>query len=148
MSGKLVVTVTGPTLPFTIVFWLWEKQHVPGFKAILDLICKCWVFRVLWPTCVISEPSMGDSTDLLDQLLLDNDICGKPSLVAQMVMHLPAMWETQVWSLDQEGPLEKEMATHSSTLAWRIPWTEELGGLQSLGSQRVRNNWVTNMHIW
>ena len=51
-----------------------------------------------------------------------------PSLVAQMVKNLPAMWETWVWSLGREDPLEKEMATHSSTLAWRIPWTEAPGG--------------------
>ena len=59
------------------------------------------------------------------------------SLIAQMVKRLPAMWETQVRSLGQEDPLEKEMATHSSTLAWKIPWTEEPGRLQSTGSQRV-----------
>ena len=59
------------------------------------------------------------------------------SLVAQMVKNLPAMWETQVRSLGQEDPLEKGMTTHSSILAWRIPWTEEPGGLQSMGSKRV-----------
>ena len=59
------------------------------------------------------------------------------SLVTQMVNRLPAMWETRIQSLGQEDPLEKEMAAHSSILAWRIPWTEEPGGLQSLGSQRV-----------
>ena len=59
------------------------------------------------------------------------------SLVAQLVKNLPAMQETWVRSLGQEDPLEKETATHSSILAWRIPWTEKLGGLQSLGSQRV-----------
>ena len=58
-------------------------------------------------------------------------------LVAQLVKHLPAMQETQVRSLEWEDPLEKDMATHSSILAWKIPWTEERGGLQSLGSQRV-----------
>ena len=63
------------------------------------------------------------------------------SLVTQRVKHLPAMWETWVWSLGQEDPLEKEMATHYSILAWRIPWMEEPGGLQSTGSQRVGNNW-------
>ena len=57
--------------------------------------------------------------------------------MAQRLKHLPAMQETWVRSLGREGPLEKEMATHSSILAWRIPWTEELGGLQSTGSQRV-----------
>ena len=55
------------------------------------------------------------------------------------------MWETWVWSLGPEDPLEKEMATHSSILAWRIPWTEEPGGLQSTGSQRVGHNWVTSL---
>ena len=54
-----------------------------------------------------------------------------------MVKRLFAVWETRVLSLGQEDPLEKEMATHSSTLAWKIPWMEEPGGLQSMGSQRV-----------
>ena len=62
------------------------------------------------------------------------------SLVAQMVKHLTAMQETQVRSLGWEDPLEKEMATHSSTLAWKIPWREDPGRLQSMGSQRVRHN--------
>ena len=57
-----------------------------------------------------------------------------------MVKCLPAMQETRVRSLGQEDPLEKEMATHSSTLAWKIPWTEEPGRLQSMGLQRVRHN--------
>ena len=57
-----------------------------------------------------------------------------------MVKHLPAMWETQVQPLGWEDLLEKEMATHSSILAWKIPWTGEPGGLQSMGSQRVRHD--------
>ena len=63
-----------------------------------------------------------------------------PSLVAQMVKNLPAIWETQVQCVSKEDPLEKEMATHSSILAWRIPWTEDSGDLQSMGSQRLRHN--------
>ena len=59
------------------------------------------------------------------------------SLVAQLVKSLSAIQETWVQSLGWEDPLEKEVATHSSILAWRIPWTEEPGGLQSMGSQRV-----------
>ena len=59
------------------------------------------------------------------------------SLVAQRIKRLPAMQQTRVRSLGWEDPLEKEMATHSSILAWRIPWTEEPGGLQSMRSQRV-----------
>ena len=62
------------------------------------------------------------------------------SLVAQRLKHLPAMQETWVRSMGREDPLEKEMAPHSSILAWRIPWTEEPGGLQSTGSPRVRHN--------
>ena len=65
---------------------------------------------------------------------------------SSVVKNLPAvqeMQETQVWFLDQEDSLEKEMATYSSILAWEIPWTEESGGLQSRGSQRVRHDWVT-----
>ena len=58
------------------------------------------------------------------------------SLVAQTAKCLPAMWETQVQSLGRKDPLEKEMATHSSTLAWKIPWIEEPGKLQSMGSLR------------
>ena len=57
--------------------------------------------------------------------------------MAQRVKHLPEIQETWVRSLGREDPLEKEMATHSGTLAWRIPWTEEPGGLQSMGLQRV-----------
>ena len=57
-----------------------------------------------------------------------------------MVKHLPTMWETQVQSLGWEDPLEKEMATHSSALAWKTPWMEEPGRLPSMGSQRVGHN--------
>ena len=67
--------------------------------------------------------------------------------VVQTVKNPPAMQETQVRSLAWKDPLEKGMATHSSILAWRIPWTEEPGGLQSMGSRRVGHNWVTNTHI-
>ena len=65
------------------------------------------------------------------------------SLVAQIVKNPPAMRETWVPSLGWEDPLEEEMATHSSILAWRFPWTEEPGGLQSMRLQRVGHNWAT-----
>ena len=67
------------------------------------------------------------------------------SLVAQIDKHLPTMQETQVWSLGQEDLLAKEMATHSSTLAWKIPWMEEPGRLYSMQLQRVGHNWVTHL---
>ena len=71
----------------------------------------------------------------------------RASLVAQRLKHLPGMWETRVWSLGREDPLEKEMATHPSALAWRIPRREEPGRLQSTGSQRVGHDWVTSLHF-
>ena len=78
---------------------------------------------------------------------LDKDFMTKgASLVSQSVKNLPAIWETQVWSLGQEGPLEKGMATHSSILAWRIPFTEEPSGLQSIESQRVKHDWADLAH--
>ena len=71
------------------------------------------------------------------------------SLVAHTVKNLPAMWEIWVWSLGWEDPLKEGMATHSSTLAWRIPWTEVPGRLQSLALQRVGHDWAikhTSVH--
>ena len=78
---------------------------------------------------------------LLLQVLLE------ASLVAQMVKRLLAMWETWVRSLGWEDPLEKEMATHFSILAWKITWMEEPGMLQYMGSQRVRHDWVTSLSL-
>ena len=65
--------------------------------------------------------------------------------MAQMVKNPPTMQETWVQYLGGEDPLEKGMATYSSILAWRIPWTGKPGGLQSMGSQRVRHDWMTNV---
>ena len=71
---------------------------------------------------------------------LEASLAIRASLVAQMVKNPPAMQETWVWSLVGKIPLEKGIATHSSILAWRIPWTEEYGGQRSMGSQRVGHN--------
>ena len=65
-----------------------------------------------------------------------------------MVKNPATVQETQVWSLGQEDPWEREMATHSSIPAWEIPWTEEPGGLQSMGLQRIGHNWVTHTEHW
>ena len=73
-----------------------------------------------------------------------------PSSPVSMVKYPPAtqeMHKTWIWSLGQKDPLEKEMATHSSIHAWRIPWTEESRGLQSMKSQRVRHDWATNTSV-
>ena len=72
------------------------------------------------------------STSKKQQTFLDQDFHS-----GSVVQNPSAVWETKVQSLGQEDPLEQEMATHSSILAWRIPWTEESGGLQSMGPQRV-----------
>ena len=79
-----------------------------------------------WP----SEPGVAGSSLTWNSMI-------QASLVAQMVKNLTTVQETQVCSLGLENPLEESMANHSSVLAWRIPWTEEPGGLQSMGSQRV-----------
>ena len=70
------------------------------------------------------------------------------SLVAQRVKRLPTMRETWVRSLGQEDPLEKAMAPHSSTLAWKTPWTEKPGRLQSMGSPRVGHDWATSLSLF
>ena len=75
-------------------------------------------------------------------------LCQVLPLVAQRLKHLPPMQETRVRSLGWEDPLEKEMVTHSSILAWRIPWTEEPGRLQSTGSQRVGHDWATSLSLF
>ena len=99
-----------------------------------------------------SASSVGDSSSVSGLGRSAGEGIGYPlqyswaSLVAQMVKNLPAMWETRVWSLGWEGPLGKGMATYTSILAWRIPWTQEPGGLQSVGSQRVGHDWATNTH--
>ena len=69
-------------------------------------------------------------------------------LVAQLLKNPPAMQETPGWSLGQKDPLEKGWATHSSVLAWRSPWTEEPGGLQPMGLQRLRYDWATNTTLF
>ena len=70
-----------------------------------------------------------------------------PIVMAQTVKWLSIMRETWVWSLGREDPLEKEMAIHSYTIAWKIPWTEEPGSLQSMRSQRVRQDWATSLSL-
>ena len=125
---------------------------------------SAWPCLLLLPTlrCALQHnlTASGDRTFQLPSLLgafthagplmempslffsLANTYFSLASFVTQMVKNLPTMQETRVWSLGQEDLLEKGMATHSSIIAWKIPWREELGGLQSMGSQRVRHNWM------
>ena len=108
----------------TIPSFIDSVKHVGWLPRFLSCVRGCGT-QSLFSRCFQSR-----STKLL-------------SLVAQMVKNLPAVWETQVWSLGQEAPLEKGIATHSSILAWRIPWTVEPGGLQSMRLQRVGHSWAT-----
>ena len=103
-----------------------------GSTGLISLLSK-------WLSRVFSSTTIWNTSSLALSLLW-------ASLVAQMRKNLAAMWEPWIWSLDWENPLEKGVATHSSTLAWRIPWTEEPGWLQSMGSQRVGHDWVTFTH--
>ena len=109
--------------------WVLEGRNQ---GIVLSLFTSLWDY---WVLEVRSPPWLG-------QLDFFN---GRSSLVAQMVKNLPAMQETWVQSLDGEDPLEEEIATHSSILAWRIPGTEEPGG-QSPWGHGVGHNWVTNIH--
>ena len=79
--------------------------------------------------------------------LMSAFLLGQASPVAQMVKRLSAMQETRAWSLGREDPLEKEMAAHSSILAWKIPWMAEPGRLPSTGLQRVGHNWATSLSL-
>ena len=96
------------------------------------------------PSCLLCSPGSLGPLPVLSLQCSDLYYCVPPfsgaSLVAQMVKSLPAMWETQIKSQGWEDLLEKEMASRSSILAWKIPWTEEPGGLQSMGSQRVEHD--------
>ena len=134
----------------------------PGFSLVLTN--NCFKSVVFFFTCIfLYVPSFFLRCTHFFKILLFNStnpcmwyqvICQlvymeKVSLIAQTVKRLPTVWETRVRSLHQEDPLEKEMATHSSMLAWKILWTEEPGRLQSVGSQRVEHDWATWLDfIW
>ena len=90
--------------------------------------------------CCLWGPTESDTTEAMQQ---QQHSMFWASLVAQLAKNPSAMWETWVQSLVWEDPLEEGMAVHPSILAWRIPWTEEPGGLQSMGLQRIRHDWAT-----
>ena len=107
--------------------------------VILFICSWIWFFTILLG--IFTSMSMSDTS-----LWFSYNVFGA-SLEAQTVKRLPAMREARVWFLGREDPLEKEMAIHSSTLAWKIPWTEEPDRLQSMGSQRVGFDWATSLYI-
>ena len=104
------------------------------------------VFSVL-PVCRVCLTGYSNSSSMASTTVEIIIHKAQSSLVAQMVKHLSIMWETWVQSLGWEDPLEKEMAIHCSTIAWKIPWTEEPGRLQSTVSQRVGYDWVTSLSL-
>ena len=106
------------------------KRSSAGWKGQVTLLQDEILFKML-PQMTVRLPGVGP--EFVPDLQA-------PFCTAQIAKDLPAVQETQVQSLDQKDPLQKEMATHPNILAWRIPWTEELGRLQSLESQRVGNN--------
>ena len=118
--------------------FLLRQDYVHFFSKIS--IVFFWKFFVVF----LIPPKFSKMPSSFSFNLLDSHFPLWASLIAQLVKNLPAVQETQVWSLGWEDPLEKEMATHSSTLAWKITWTEKPGGLQSMGLQRVEHDWVTN----
>ena len=123
------------------------KSYCPKVKAISPApivhASLCSLADQDSPHCPLSFIQFSLSCLFILFLLSTSHFC-RASLVAQLIKNLPAMQETWFWSLGQEDALEKGMATHSSILAWRIPWREKPGGLQSVESQRVGHSWATN----
>ena len=123
-----------------------EGQRIDAFEL------WCWrrLLRAPWTARRSNQLRSSNFKYSLEGLMLKlklqyvGHLMKTTSLLEKTLM--PGMWETRVWSLGWEDPLEEEMATHSSTLAWRIPWREEPGRLQSMGSQRVGHDWATSLH--
>ena len=115
---------------------------------------KRFKIRYCSSVCIESACSAGDPGSILWGRRFAGEGIGCPlqyswtSLMTQTVKNPPTMQETWVWSLGWEDPLEKAMAPHSSTLAWKIPWTEDLGRLQSMGLQRVGHDWAASLSQW
>ena len=122
---------------FTFMHWRKKWQPTPGFLPGESLGWGSLVGCCLWVT---------QGRTRLKQL--SSKLLWRASLVAQRVKNVRAMQEMQVQSLGLEDPLEKGMTTHSSILAWKISWTEEPGGLQSMGSLRVRHDWTILLSLF
>ena len=148
----------------TLGLWIFFPFHYT-ISDLRHLVCKMNMLKTIvkWPSFgtelqVDSKTSFKSNISMMEcvinidfftsiyQLIccLTNTLEFRTSLVAHSVKRMPTMQETRVQSLGQEDLLEKEMATHCSILAWKIPWTEQPGGLQSMGSQRVIHNWAPN----
>ena len=131
---------------FVCFAWRTTVEHFPTpprSEHATTLHYPCCVYKVMGVGTHWSEHVVGRISCRLAGMRWE---LKRAFLVTQMVKHLPAMQETWVWSLGWEDPLEKEMATQSSILAWRISWAEKPGRPQSMGLQRVGHNWATNAH--
>ena len=152
--GKHCIPAPPPPTPHTHTcfhiatfqeFLKWQDWH-PGFTKFTPSSKVSWVHAIqrqyaIWEH--IDLPRFGLPMPLSDPYPM---LPPGTSLVAQMLRGVPVTRETSVQSLGWEDPMEKQMATHSSTLAWKIQWMEEPGQLQSTESQRIRHDWITSLH--
>ena len=128
------------------LFQILKDDAVKLLHSICQQIRKTQQWPQDWKRSVfILIPKKGNAKECSNYRTIA--LISHTSLVVQTVKRLPAVWETPVRSLGREDPLEKEMTTHSRTLAWKIQWTKEPGRLQSIGSQRVGHNWATSLHF-
>ena len=144
----LVSIVQCPTEDEMFGWHHWLNWHEFGWTAGVGdgqgglVCCGSWGHKESDMTEQLNWTEMQDQLHLMWLLIKE-----WASLVAQLLKNLPAVQETWVLSLGWEDPLEKKMATHSSILAWKISWTEEPDGLQSMGSQRVGRDWASNTYL-
>ena len=133
--------------PRVLLLFPGNKNNIFAFKSMIFSFLSLFFFFRNWKTSRTVFIYISILMDKSEQCILNSTIYSfRASLEAQMIRNLPAMWETQVWSMGWEDPLEEGMATHSRILAWRIPGTEEPAELQSVGLQKVRHDWATNTH--
>ena len=116
------------------------EPRSPAFPALVGGFFYHCATRKAWDRSLARVYNTRSRQNFVKTVFTNNYTPWKASLVAQRLKRLPLMRETWVQSLGQEDPLEKEMAPHSSTLAWKIPWTEEPGRLQPMGLDRVRHD--------
>ena len=143
-TKEFVMDVTQAKLCLGHQHWPWNREGPRTQSSFAEQISKGSHTHALCPC--FSSPCLWVS--ISTRKTLPSELLMWASLMAWRLKCLPGMWETLVWSLSWEDPLEKEMATHSSTLAWRIPWKEEPGRLQSIGLQRVGHNWATSLSFF
>ena len=151
---KQNIQLLTPWISFVRFWTLYQRTHTGStFLCLVPQPCLCDLFTTVYDysSLILIAGSISVyeySTVYLNFILLWG--FGQFILIIiqiALLKRLPAMQETWVRSLGWEDPLEKEMATHSSILAWRIPWMEEPGGLQSTGLQRVGHDWATSLHF-